>query len=231
MSEERRKAARLKRQLFIQYGFRINDQQKWDIGTLRDISEIGMCIMTSRSFPIGKVLDLRIKFPFDPYLLLEIRGKVVASKESLSDTYMTRIEFLSLDEKQKKAVHAYIQAYSDPAEYTGIEKRINPRINSNFVVSYRILEERDNVDISQTKNLSLGGMMLTTNRLLVPGTKLALEIRLPAAVEAIRIIGEVVDAREVVKGVIYDTRIKFLTVDENYLKTIRATVDYYFKKG
>jgi c-di-GMP-binding flagellar brake protein YcgR len=231
MSEEKRKAVRLRRQLFIQYGFKINDQQKWDIGTLRDISEIGMCFITSRSFSIGWVLDLRVKFPSDPSLLLEIKGKVVASKGSLSDTYMTRVEFFGLDEKQKKAVQVYIQSYSDPAEYTGVERRRNPRINSNFVVSYRMLEEKDNVDISQTKNLSLGGMLLTTNRLLAPGTKLALEIRLPAALESIRIIGEVVDAREVVKGVIYDTRIKFLTVDENYLKSIRATVDYYFKKG
>lgn len=231
MPEEKRKAIRLKRQLFIQYGYRIDGQQKWDIGTLRDISEIGICIMTSKDFPTGEILDLKIKLPSDPSFVLEARGKVVALEESLSDTYMTRVEFLDLDEKRKKAIQVYIQTYLEPVEYTGIERRSNPRINSNFIVSYRILEEKDNVDISQTKNLSLGGMLLTTNRLLAHGTKLALEIRLPAAPEAIRIIGEVVDAREVVKGVIYDTRIKLLTVDEDYLKTIRTTIDYYFKKG
>ena len=47
------------------------------------------------------------------------------------------------------------------------------------MVSYRVKAEVDNYDISQTRNLSLGGMMLTTNREFSLGTVLAIDIRLP----------------------------------------------------
>ena len=115
--------------------------------------------------------------------------------------------------------------------YTGPERRKAPRISARFIVSYRILEEIDSVDITQTKNLGLGGMLLTTNRPLEPGTNLALEIRLPFDPNPIMLIGKVVDSREVTKDLIYDTRLSFLAVDEKHRKVITQTVDYYLKKG
>lgn len=115
--------------------------------------------------------------------------------------------------------------------YTGPEKRRYPRISGRFIVSYRIVEEQDNVDISQTKNLSLGGMLLTTNRQFAPGTSLALEIRLPFDPNPIMLIGKVVESREVTKNLIYDTRLEFLAIDEKHRKLISQTVNYYIKKG
>ena len=41
-------------------------------------------------------------------------------------------------------------------KYEGLERRKFPRIGGRFIVSYRIIDEVDNVDISQTKNISLG---------------------------------------------------------------------------
>lgn len=114
--------------------------------------------------------------------------------------------------------------------YSGQERRKHPRISARFIVSYRILEEVDNIDISQTKNLSLGGMLLTTNRLFAPGTNLALEIRLPFDPDPIMIIGKVVDSQEIAKGLIYDTRLSFLAVDDKHRGTISQTVEYYLKK-
>lgn len=115
--------------------------------------------------------------------------------------------------------------------YTGPERRKYPRITGRFVVSYRILEENDAVDISQTKNLSLGGMLLTTNKQFDPGTNLALEIRLPFDPNPIMLIGKVIESCEITKGLIYDTRLEFLAVDERHRKAITETVDYYRKKG
>ena len=79
--------------------------------------------------------------------------------------------------------------------YPGAERRRHPRIAGRFIVSYRILDEADNVDISQTKNLSLGGMLLTTNRQFQVGTKLALEIRLPFDPDPIVLIARVIESR------------------------------------
>lgn len=115
--------------------------------------------------------------------------------------------------------------------YTGPERRKTSRISGRFIVSYRILEDIDNVDITQTKNLGLGGMLLTTNRPFEPGINLALEIRLPFDPNPIMLIGKVIDSSEITKDLIYDTRITFLAIDERHRKIISQTVDYYLKKG
>lgn len=114
--------------------------------------------------------------------------------------------------------------------YDGPERRKQPRISGRFIVSYRILEEEDNVDITQTRNLSLGGMLLTTNRKFEPGTNLALEIRLPFDPNPIMLIGRVIESREVTKDLIYDTRLIFLAVDEKHRGVIGQTLNYYLKK-
>ena len=92
------------------------------------------------------------------------------------------------------------------------------------------MEEEDNVDISQTKNLSLGGMWLTTNRKFEVGTKLALQIRLPLDPIPMILIGRVVGAEEVVDNLIYDTHLEFISVDEKHKDVIGKTVDFYLQK-
>lgn len=115
--------------------------------------------------------------------------------------------------------------------YAGLERRKSVRVSRRFIVSYRILHDIDNADISQTKNLSLGGMLLTTNKQFDVGTNLALEIRLPFDPNPIMLIGKVLESREITKNLIYDTRMMFLAVDEKHKKVISETVDYYIKKG
>lgn len=115
--------------------------------------------------------------------------------------------------------------------YIGPERRKHARVSGRFIVSYRILEETDNIDISQTKNLSLGGMLLTTNRSFEIGTNIALEIRLPFDPNPIMLIAKVIESREITKELIYDTRLSFIAVDDRHRKVISQTVDYYLKKG
>lgn len=113
--------------------------------------------------------------------------------------------------------------------FNGMEKRRHPRITGRFIVSYRILDE-SNIDITQTKNLSLGGMLLTTNCQFPKNTHLAVEIRLPFERNPIMLIGKVIDSTEITKDLIYDTRLEFLAVDENHRGILGKTVDYYIKK-
>ena len=115
--------------------------------------------------------------------------------------------------------------------YAGHERRKATRIVGRFIVSYRILEEKEKTDISQTKNLGLGGMLLTTNRRFEQGTNIALEIRLPFDPEPMKIIGKVLESKEITKNLIYDTRIQFLAVDELHKKVLSETVKHYIKKG
>lgn len=114
--------------------------------------------------------------------------------------------------------------------YTGQEKRRGPRISRNFVVSYRIYGEPDNIDISQTKNVGEGGMLLTTNRLFDSGTILAIEIKLPFVPTPIRLLGKILESKEIAKNLIYETRLTFTYMDDESKQFVKNTVDYFSKK-
>ena len=113
--------------------------------------------------------------------------------------------------------------------YIGPDRRKQPRIAGKFVVSYRVKVEINNYDISQTRNLSLGGMLLTTNRVFSHGTILIIDIRLPFFIDAISFTGKVLDSKEVVKELIYDTYIQFLDIDSKAEGIVKDTVGYYLK--
>jgi len=110
-------------------------------------------------------------------------------------------------------------------EHSSSEKRKYSRVDVNFVVSYRIKEEYDNSDLTQTKNISQGGILLTTNRKFDKGTRLAMVIRLPFLARKIELDGEVVDSKVVVKNLIYETRIKFFNLGETLLRDLGNFVD------
>ena len=74
-------------------------------------------------------------------------------------------------------------------------------------------------------------MLLTTNCQFPTGTNLALEIRLPFDPNPIMIIAKVLESKEITKGIIYDTRLIFMAIDEKHRKVIGETVSYYLKKG
>ncbi|MFH1622588.1 MAG: PilZ domain-containing protein [Candidatus Omnitrophota bacterium] len=114
--------------------------------------------------------------------------------------------------------------------YKETEKRRSARINKNFVVSYRIYGDPDNIDISQTKNISEGGIMLTTNRAFDIGTILAIEIRLPFIPNPIRLLGKVLESREIARNLIYETRLIFSYMDEESKSMVINTVNYFAKK-
>ncbi len=116
-------------------------------------------------------------------------------------------------------------------DFSGAERRKFPRMDGRFIVSYRILEEANNIDITQTKNVSEGGFLLTTNRQFQPGTNISLEIRLPFDPNPITIVGIVVASTEVTKNLIYDTRLSIVNLDKNQREVISKTVAYYKKKG
>ena len=110
-------------------------------------------------------------------------------------------------------------------EKTKQDRRKSPRANTNVVIRYHILEEQDNFDLSQTKNLGQGGILLTTNRYFNPGTHLAMTVFFPFLHKELEIIGEVVDSRVVVEGLIYETHVRFQDLDEQVQKQLALYVD------
>src|SRR4030042_6611256 len=102
------------------------------------------------------------------------------------------------------------------ATYSGPERRKFRRASVNFVVSYRIMETVDGYDLSQTKNVSQGGMLLTTNKKFAEGTRLAMILRFPLIPQKIEVTGRVIASKEVVRDIIYETRIQFLDLNEEF---------------
>lgn len=115
--------------------------------------------------------------------------------------------------------------------YKGPERRSHPRITARFIVSYRVLKDDECLDMSQTKNLSLGGMRLATNKPFPEGAQLEVEIRLPFDPDPVTLTAKVLESHEVTEGLIYDTRLSFLSLDERHKKTIIKTINYYLKRS
>jgi hypothetical protein len=110
MEKERRGALRIKRPLTVQYGYSPDrDKIKWDMSTVRDISSRGICISADRCFAAGEILYFRIRFPNISSKWIEFKGRVVESK---AGGFITRIEFIDLDEDQKHSIQEYSRWFS-----------------------------------------------------------------------------------------------------------------------
>ena len=116
-------------------------------------------------------------------------------------------------------------------EYEGSERRKYSRMEAHFVVSYRVKQIPDGYDLSQTKNVSQGGMLLTTNKMFDLGIYLSMVIRFPLVPQKIEVTGEVIESKEVVKDLIYETRIKFLDLDEDFFKKLGQFITEHLNNG
>ncbi len=101
MPEERRKSVRLKKTFTVQYLNKNNNL--WDMSSIRDLSESGICFNTNYTFLPSEVIVLRVKLPSDPLHWIEIKAKVVESRH-----YVTRAEFIDLEEEKKVVIRDYI---------------------------------------------------------------------------------------------------------------------------
>ncbi len=110
-------------------------------------------------------------------------------------------------------------------KYKGQDRRVHQRLNADFVVSYRIHKAPENYDLSQTKNVSAGGLMITTNRKFEKGTFLSITIRFPFIMQRIEVTGQVVGSREVVRNLIYETRVSFLDLNEDFLRKLGEFIE------
>ena len=109
------------------------------------------------------------------------------------------------------------------------QKRQHPRVKGRFIVSYRLGEKDEIIELSQINNLSLGGMALNTTIKFDPGTELVLKLRIPLTPEPVKIIGRVIDSREKGKNN-YNTRIQFENIDEKYRYSVINTIAIQLKK-
>ncbi len=90
------------------------------------------------------------------------------------------------------------------------EKRKYPRIAKHFMLSYFDLNDplvKHNA--SQLKNISLGGLCLITSKAFSAGTRMGIELKTPFLSEFIHLKGTVLESKEKIRNIIYETRMQF----------------------
>ena len=108
------------------------------------------------------------------------------------------------------------------------ERRRFVRIDAEFLVYYTAIHERPpRSNASQSRNISTGGILFITGREFPVGTVLVVKIRLPDSPDYINLKVQVVDSKQKVKGIIYDTRAKFIGVEEKDIVSMQKVIEHH----
>jgi len=106
------------------------------------------------------------------------------------------------------------------------ERRRFKRINKSFIVSYApITTEITKYDVSQTKDLSEGGLLFVSDRKFGKDVVLKMKLRFPEFPDYVIVLAQVVDSVERAKGIIYETRAKFIDVEPKVVDVIKRLVE------
>ena len=107
------------------------------------------------------------------------------------------------------------------------ERRKFVRIDKTYIISYRDASAKElKSDVTQTKNISAGGLLLTTDKQISPETVLIVKLRLPGASDYIDIKVKVVDSKERANTVFYETRVRFVGIREEDRDAIRKIIEF-----
>ena len=111
------------------------------------------------------------------------------------------------------------------------ERRKFERLKKKFIVSYHPLDEPNTAfDISQIKDIGLGGMRFVANRAYIPGTPLAIELQTPFIWDRLCLQAKVLESKEIIENLLYDTRVAFSDLDEKAKHYLSKTIEVFKKK-
>ena len=111
------------------------------------------------------------------------------------------------------------------------ERRQYHRIKRHFIISYYDKEiPRVKHEMSQLKNISLGGTCFVASKYFKPGTKLTLEMKTPYLAGMVHLDGTVLDSQERLANILYETRLTFDPLTEQAEFVLKKIVEH-FKEG
>jgi len=114
--------------------------------------------------------------------------------------------------------------------FAGMERRRHPRLNRQFMVRYCAQGDNDQSDLSQLRDISLGGACLTTSKAFELGTKLLLRIRLPGA--EIMPTAKVLESKALGTGRTFcNTRVEFSDMGELDKEILTNRLTAYLRDG
>ena len=103
------------------------------------------------------------------------------------------------------------------------DQRKHPRRDASIVVSYCPRHPAAIYDITHTRNISQGGMMLTTATPFAPRDLLAIVARLAFSglPQVVQGTAAAVESREIIPNLLYDTRVRFVDMARPSSQIIR----------
>jgi len=108
------------------------------------------------------------------------------------------------------------------------ERRQDQRIRNNLIVSYyEVSCPEVRYDASQLKNISLGGICLVTPRAFAPSTALSVEFQIPMESDLTKVAGTVLESKEKLKGIIYETRVKFTGLSPEAKQILSKIIQHF----
>ena len=108
------------------------------------------------------------------------------------------------------------------------ERRKYLRIKKHFILSF--YDKRDPAikhEVSQLKNISLGGSCFITIHPYEPSTKLVVELKTPYLAGTIHLEGVVLESLEKVPDLIYETRLVFDSLSPQAEFVLNKIVNYF----
>ncbi|HBG60825.1 MAG: hypothetical protein A2Y03_07420 [Omnitrophica WOR_2 bacterium GWF2_38_59] len=120
---------------------------------------------------------------------------------------------------------------NNPSEGSFEERRRYKRINKNFILSYFIknLPEK-RFEITQLKNISLGGMCFITSQAFEPGTEMGIELKTPYMSDVTYLEGKILQSHVKVKNMIYETRFEFEHIQPQAEFLISKLIEFFIKE-
>ena len=116
--------------------------------------------------------------------------------------------------------------------YSGDNRRQYQRIHKNFILTY--FEKDDptkKYEITQLKNISLGGICFITSKAFAPSTLIGIELKTPYLSDTTYLEGLVLESHEKIKGILYETRLKFNPLNAQAEFLLAKLIDFFVNGG
>lgn len=115
-----------------------------------------------------------------------------------------------------------MQSSSDAGDQP--ERRRHGRVEANLVVSYRRGGSPDDFEMTQSRNVGPGGILLITDKGFTRGERLDMRVRFPFDNGDRQVLGEVAKCVRIVKDSLYFTRVRFIDLDEESVARLAELV-------
>ncbi|MBU0547801.1 MAG: PilZ domain-containing protein [Candidatus Omnitrophica bacterium] len=242
--EEKRKSVRIEKSLMVRYSPETNNKDSWNFSFIKNVSETGILFDTNKQFQIGENIRIMLKVPLDPDNWMEINGCVVESIPYIGKYFLTRLEFICINETQKNLIKDYVSEclsninLNSPRSWQN-EKRKAERISKNLIVSYGVQNHLGVVekwDITTVSNFSKTGMVFTSS--CICEGEIDFMIKVPShPYESLRIRGRVIEssalklANSKTASGTFVTRVEFIVLEKEQNKLFCDYVDWLLKNN